>query len=274
MRILITGANGRLAKAFAAHLESEDVFAFSKNQLDCTNREQVMSTIKKINPDLILHCAALTDVEECERQPMKAFSVNCLAVQFIAEAAGTRRLVIFSTDYLFSTYSITPYLETNAPQPDNIYALSKWMAEESVRHFPNLYIIRTSWLFGGQADFVDKIIGKASESTEIKVVCDQVGSPTYIKDLVKWTLTLLNHAPGIYHLTNSGYCSRFEWAQEILSYTKPQVKLLSVETKNLSTGANRPAHTILSTEKWKGITGYRPREWRDALDEYMQELLL
>lgn len=273
MRVLITGSEGRIAKAFQAMLQNEDVFAFSKDMLDCTNRTQVNQTVERINPDLILHCAAMTNVDACEREPVTSFTVNSLAVHYLLEAADTRTLMLFSSDYVFGEPSMIPYQETDTPTPQSMYAYSKWLAEEMAKHRSSVYVIRTSWLFGEKGDFVDKILHKASETGEIIVVDDQFGTPTYIKDLVKASIQLLQHPPGMYHFTNEGSCSRYEWAKTIISYESKDVRLRAVSTNPLSSVAKRPSHTILSNEKWKQATGGDVRNWREALEEYMGERL-
>ncbi|WYP25279.1 dTDP-4-dehydrorhamnose reductase [Alkalihalobacillus sp. FSL W8-0930] len=273
MRVLITGSEGRVAKAFQAMLKNEEVFAFSKDRLDCTNRSQVIQTVERIKPDLILHCAAMTNVDACERDPVTSFMVNSLAVHHLLEAAGTRTLMLFSTDYVFGEPSMIPYQETDTPTPQSIYAYSKWLGEEMAKHRPSVYVIRTSWLFGGKGDFVDKILQKVKQTGEITVVDDQFGTPTYIKDLVKASLQLLKHPPGMYHFTNEGRCSRYEWAKTILSYTSNEILLRAMPTNPLSSVAKRPSHTILSQEKWKQVTGKDVRNWRKALEEYMEERL-
>ncbi|MEY8751576.1 dTDP-4-dehydrorhamnose reductase [Alkalicoccobacillus gibsonii] len=270
MKILITGAEGRVGKAFQIMLQNEEVFAFSKQTLDCTNRYQVTRVVEQINPDLIVHCAALTNVDACEREPVKAFMVNSLALTHLVEAAGTRKLMLFSSDYVFGEPSVIPYQETDPPSPQSIYAYSKWLGEELVKYHPSVYIIRTSWLFGGDGDFVDKIIQKAKETDEIMVVDDQVGTPTYIKDLVQGSIQLLQHPPGIYHFSNSGSCSRYEWAKAIVSYVPNEVYIQAGQTISQSNVAKRPYHTVLSNEKWKRVTGEDVRNWREALEEYME----
>ncbi|MDQ0207875.1 SDR family oxidoreductase [Alkalicoccobacillus murimartini] len=271
MKIMITGGHGRLGKAFADYLREEEVYSFHRYQLDCTDRNAVMKQVDKLNPDLIFHCAAFTNVDECESQPMKSFLVNCVAVQYMAEAAGGRPLFLFSTDYLFSKFSLEPYSEMDQPTPDNMYALSKWLAEEGVRHHSNVYVIRTSWLFGGENDFIEKIRTAANLKSELKVVSDQVGSPTYIRDLVEWTWLLRHYSPGLYHISNRGACSRFEWAQAILSYLPRQVNLVSTKTEKRVGQASRPTRTVLSTTKLEQTLLMKPRRWQEALGEYMQE---
>ncbi|TSB46092.1 dTDP-4-dehydrorhamnose reductase [Alkalicoccobacillus porphyridii] len=271
MRIVITGANGRLAKAFIRFLNGETIYALTKEELDCTNRLDVIQTINRLNPDLILHCAAMTDVDACEQDPMKAFSINSLSVQYVAEASGSCPLFIFSSDYIFSTNFELPYTELNQPSPSNVYALSKWLAEEHVRYYPNVYIIRTSWLFGGHGDFIDKIINKAEINNEIAVVNDQIGTPTYIHDLVQWVWTLQAYPPGTYHLVNSGFCSRYEWAAEIISTLTLNAKLKSIQTEKLLQIAMRPNRSVLSAEKFVRMTGQPMRSWKEALKEYLLE---
>lgn len=273
MRVLITGANGRLGTAFQAMLQNEDVFAYSKERLDCTKRSDFFHIVDSVNPDLILHCAAITNVDQCEKEPLEAYRVNSLTVQYLVEAARGRTLMLFSTDYVFSKPSEQPYLETDRPTPKSVYAYSKWLGEELVKHHSSVYVIRTSWLFGGKGDFVDKILQKVDQISPITVVDDQIGTPTYIKDLVKGALMLLQHPPGLYHLTNAGRCSRYEWANEIVSYVNNKVSIQPVHTSLKSDVAHRPSHTFLSTEKWKQVTGGHVRDWKEALQEYMEERL-
>ncbi|MBM0067734.1 dTDP-4-dehydrorhamnose reductase [Alkalicoccobacillus gibsonii] len=270
MKILITGAEGRVGKAFQIMLQNEEVFAFSKQTLDCTNRYKVTRVVEQIDPDLMIHCAAMTNVDACEREPVKAFMVNSLALTHLVEAAGTRKLMLLSSDYVFGEPSVIPYQENDTPSPQSVYAYSKWLGEELIKYHPSTYIIRTSWLFGGDGDFVDKIIQKAKEIDEITVVDDQVGTPTYIKDLVQGSIKLLQHPPGIYHFSNSGTCSRYEWAKAIVSYLPNEVYIRTGPTIPQSNVAKRPSHTILSNEKWKRVTGEDVRNWREALEEYME----
>jgi len=298
MRIFITGACGMLGrdlievlyeshelylldvKPFPAPLSSQ----FSTITIDITDSEKTYRELTKINPDIVIHTAAYTDVDGCETNRDLAFRVNALGTRNIALACQRfdTELLYISTDYVFDGEKGEPYAEFDRPDPKSIYAKSKYWGEVYINSLSNrFYIIRSSWLFGKNGkNFVTTILNLAKEKKEIEVVNDQTGSPTYTKDLA-WAIAQLigteredssNRANlyGIWHITNSGQCSWYDFAREILQDSDVQVKPISSE--KLNRPARRPKFSVLDNYVWR-LQGWKPlRHWKEALKDYLKEI--
>lgn len=226
--------------------------------------------------DLIIHTAAYTDVDGCEKNPDLAYKVNALGTRNLVLFAqeGNIPLMYISTDFVFNGKKRSPYLEFDEPCPLNIYGRSKLAGEKYVSSFlDRFFIVRTAWLYGRYGkNFVKTILKLAREKSELKVVDDQVGSPTYAKDLAQGIKELLCGAPyGIYHLTNSGICSWYDFARKILELAGINIKIKPITSGQLDRPAKRPSFSVLENFCLKETMGFSMRSWQKALKEYMQE---
>jgi dTDP-4-dehydrorhamnose reductase len=276
MRCLVTGAAGLLGSELTAFLrrQNEDVTGWDLPSHDVTDVDRIINDTHGVGPDALFHLAAWTDVDGCERDPARATSVNfqgAWAAALAAEEAGCK-FIYLSTDYVFDGKSGRPYRENDAPNPVSAYGRSKLMGEQAVvRTCKKRFIVRSSWLYGKHGrNFVDTIRQKCSQQPQIQVVSDQVGSPTYARDLCRplWELAR-SEAYGIYHLTNSGQCSWFQLAEEIVRLTGAQCEIVPVDTTAAGRPAPRPAFSVLENRNFKRKFGKVLRPWPDALKSYL-----
>lgn len=269
-RILVTGANGMLAKDLCPMLEDADfeVIETTRNELDVTDELQVHRVISDVKPDYVIHCAAYTNVDKAEEEPDTAELVNAKSAEYIAKACNSNNAVMIyiSTDYVFDGTKKTPYVPDDTTNPTGAYGLSKLHGEEAVRKFcPAHYIIRTSWLYGHHGkNFVETMISLA-EKTELKVVDDQVGCPTWTVDLSDAIISFIDEEPpfGTYHACGAGSTSWYGFAKEIFDLMSLNVKLIPCVTEEFPRPAKRPAYSVMDNE---GLL----RDWKQALQEYIE----
>ena len=282
-RLALIGAKGMLA--WALHRQAEqlwEVAALDLPEFDITDRGQVLRVLGALRPSVILNCAALTDVDGCESKEELANAVNGRGPGHLAEAAraGGATLVHVSTDYVFDGSRGRPYVEEDATGPTSAYGRSKLLGEHAILEsgLERFYLVRTSWLFGLHGkNFVETIARLAAEREELRIVGDQVGSPTYTADLGRAILTLLGSpAPfGVYHFSNEGVCSWHEFAGEIVAELRQRgqrlkvSRILPIRTEEYPLPARRPAYSVLSKEKYKAATRAGVPHWRHALGRYM-----
>lgn len=271
MRIIITGAEGQLGAelvgALAAHGE---VIGTTLADLDVTD-PGCADRVAALRPDWVVHAAAATDVDGCEREPECAMAVNADGARRVAE--GCRRagagLVYMSTDYVFDGNKGAPYTESDPPGPLNAYGRSKLEGERATRSLTSPWVIvRTAWLYGTHGkNFVKTILRKVAAGERLRVVDDQVGSPTYAGDLAGAVALLLSQGlTGLYHVSNSGACSWYEFAREILRLCGSDSTSLSrITSAELNRPAPRPAYSVLENAAWRaaGLPPLRP--WPEAL---------
>ncbi|MFR1503572.1 MAG: dTDP-4-dehydrorhamnose reductase [Opitutales bacterium] len=269
-RILVTGANGMLARDLCPMLEDADfeVIETTRNELDVTDELQVRRVISDVKPDYVIHCAAYTNVDKAEEEPETAELVNAKSAEYIAKACNSNNAVMIyiSTDYVFDGTKKTPYVPDDTTNPTGAYGLSKLHGEEAVRKFcPAHYIIRTSWLYGHHGkNFVETMISLA-EKTELKVVDDQVGCPTWTVDLSDAIISFIDEEPpfGTYHACGAGSTSWYGFAKEIFDLMSLNVKLIPCVTEEFPRPAKRPAYSVMDNE---GLL----RDWKQALQEYIE----
>jgi dTDP-4-dehydrorhamnose reductase len=223
-----------------------------------------------VHPDMVLHAAAFTDVDGAEGHPDLARRVNSIGTLHTAVAANqaNARFAYISTDYVFAGAKRTPYTEDDAPRPINVYGETKYGGERVVTSlFNDFFIFRTSWLFAPHGrNFVNTILRLGQERSRLEVVTDQVGTPTYTLDLARAiNAALAADVPGIYHVTNAGPCSWFEFTGEILRRAGVQAELRPTTSEQSKRPARRPAYSVLSTERLRRETGYAMRPWQEAL---------
>jgi dTDP-4-dehydrorhamnose reductase len=282
MKIGIIGANGRLGAVLAREYRRDfEVTSYERRQLDLGQLDRVRSALAGAKFELLINCAALTNVDYCESHREEAFVVNAAAPRLLAEIANEKsaKLVHFSTDYIFDGKKTDPYVEEDKAVPLSVYGESKREGENRVLEVSSQHlVVRLSWVFGpDKASFIDQIIQRARENEEVTAVADKFSSPTYAVDVTDWLrLAWENQASGILHLANSGGCSWQEWAQYAVDVCRrlgiplkaEQVGALSLaDMKNFV--AKRPVHTVLSTAKFAALTGMKPRHWREAVAEYI-----
>jgi dTDP-4-dehydrorhamnose reductase len=280
-RIVIIGANGRLGAALAREYQRAfSVKAFAHDQLDLAQLDQVRSLLET-EFDLIINCAALTNVDYCETHRDEAFLINAQAPRLLADicAEKSAKLVHISTDYVFDGKQNAPYVEKDSPAPLSVYAESKLAGEEKVLAVsPTNLVVRLSWVFGpDKPSFIDQIIQRAREKETVTAVADKFSSPSYTIDVANWLrLAWENEAQGILHLCNDGACSWQEWAQYAIDVCRDSgIPLKAVHVGKLSLTdmknfvARRPVSTVLSTAKFTARTGVQPRHWRDAVADYI-----
>ncbi len=252
-----------------------DIHPLPIEKLDITSLEDTRWQVAQARPDWVVHVAAFTQVDEAETKPLEAYRVNAVGTRNVAIAAqeAGAGLVYFSTDYVFNGCKGEPYREWEAPNPINHYGHSKLAGEKYVQTLcPKHLIIRTSWLFGpGGINFVGKITHRAAKEKRIQVVDDQRGSPTFTADLADMTLKLLERgSQGIYHVTNLGSCTWYEFAREIVTLRNLEVQVAPVSSSAFSAPAPRPAYSVLDNYllKCEGIPLLPP--WQDALARYLR----
>lgn len=268
--ILITGANGQLGKEFQKFLseKNREVLALDIQELDITDLEKTRKILKNIQAEYIINCAAYNDVDKAQEEWKKAFSVNAIGVRNLAIVAAETgaELVHFSSDYVFSGNRNVPYTIYDRPNPINKYGESKVLGERFLKELNNkYYLVRTSWLFGdGEKNFLRKVLLWASSRQNIRVVDDEVSSPTCTSDLAKavWDIIKIK-AYGTYHITNSS-CSRYEWAELILKEINWQGVLERSKRQEFNLPAKRPDYTVLDNFGFKETTGYEMPSWQEA----------
>ncbi|MGB7589648.1 MAG: dTDP-4-dehydrorhamnose reductase [Terriglobia bacterium] len=265
-----------LGRDLTAHLGARhQVVPADLPEVDITDLDLVQRTFDSTQPEVVIHTAAFTSVDDCEHQPDLAFQVNAEGTRNVAVACRQASLPMLyvSTDYVFDGQKPTPYGEDDRPNPLNVYGQSKLQGERHVTELLEAaWIVRTSWLFGPLGkNFVRTILQRAQQGESLRVVDDQVGAPTYTMDLAeKLEQIVVRGSPGIYHVTNRGYCSWFEFAQEILRQAAlSRVRVFAIPTSASDRPAPRPrnsrlAHTRLESE---GL-GLLPA-WQDALSRYL-----
>jgi dTDP-4-dehydrorhamnose reductase len=279
MKVLITGANGQLGRAFQELLKNEGVefIAASKEEMDITDLRKVREFVSKsAEITHIINCAAYNKVDEAEKDWKTAYLVNGLGPRNLAIVANEigAELVHYSTDYVFSGEKDAPYTIYDNPDPISRYGESKALGERFVMSLARkYYLIRTSWVFGdGQVNFVKKVIDWSKGRNELKIVCDEKSSPTYAPDLASATWNLIEQgAYGLYHVTNTP-CLRYEWAQFILSNIGWKGVLKKAKQEDFNLPARRPKYSVLDNYGFFETTGKRMRSWEEATEEYIAEL--
>ncbi|MFB3901958.1 MAG: dTDP-4-dehydrorhamnose reductase [Acidobacteriota bacterium] len=276
MRIAITGTTGMLGQVLCPLLSRHhDIHPLPIDKLDITSLEDTRWQVAQARPDWVVHVAAFTQVDDAETRPLEAYRVNAVGTRNVAIAAqeAGAGLAYFSTDYVFDGCKGEPYREWDVPNPINHYGHSKLAGENYVQTLcPKHLIIRTSWLFGpGGVNFVGKILNRAAKEKRIQVVDDQRGSPTFTADLAEMTLKLLERgSQGVYHVTNLGSCTWFEFAREIVALRNLEVQVAPVSSSTFSAPAVRPTCSVLDNYllKCEGIPLLPP--WQDALARYLR----
>ncbi|MFH1061350.1 MAG: dTDP-4-dehydrorhamnose reductase [Candidatus Omnitrophota bacterium] len=294
-KILITGINGMLGQDLGEIFNSDyELFGIdinkdkaSKNKVfpaDITDRKSLDLIFAQIKPWLVIHAAAFTNVDAAETQTEQAKAVNVTGTDNIAFLCQKyqAKLVFISTDYVFNGKKGSAYIESDMADPLNYYGHSKLAAEQCISKYLSDYlIVRTSWLFGiNGKNFVKAIINKAKQDGALKVVDDQIGSPTYTLSLAQglyWLIKKVFHLNpdpanyGVYHLTNSGQCSWYEFAREILELSNIKAVIEPVDSDYIMRPAKRPAFSVLDKSRFEKVTGKKLCLWTEALAQYLEQ---
>ncbi len=245
--------------------------------VDLTDEQAVHEFIERQNPSLVVNCAAYTDVDGCTRDPARAMLVNGDAAAFVAAACAEvgARLMHVSTDFVFDGRSDRPYVEDDPVNPLSPYGESKLAGERAVlEHVPDACIVRTAWLYGRNGkNFVTTMLRLGRERDELRVVHDQVGSPTYTRDLSEAMLNLIRaEATGFVHVVNAGQSSWCELARESLRLAGIDTPVHPITAEEFDSPTERPAYSVLSTRRYTELTGQTMRPWQDALRDFMAGL--
>lgn len=280
MKIVVIGSTGQLGTDIMKVLKQKhETTGLTHKEIEVTDHKSCQ-IIKDYHPDVVINTAAFIKVDQCEDEPLKTFAVNAVGAKNTTEVSKEVRAttVFISTDYVFDGSKNEPYAEEDAPNPINTYGISKLAGELYTKQNPKHYIIRVASLFGvagasGKGgNFVETMIAKARANEPIKVVDDMWMSPTYTKDAAEAIKKIIesNVPYGVYHVTNSGYCSWFEFAKEIFKITGLNPDLTPIKTRQLQAKANRPKFSALKSIKLPQY-GIMTRSWKEALHEYLAE---
>lgn len=280
MKVLITGAKGQLGQELVRILPYKgfNVFGFGREELDITDIKNVRKVLREIKPEVVLHTAAYTQVDKAESEEEQAYLVNAYGsrnVAVVSEEIGAK-LCYMSTDYVFDGSKSTPYKEFDHVNPLGVYGRSKYAGEELVKTLSTRYfIVRTSWVYGLYGNnFVKTMIRLAKEKKELGVVHDQIGSPTYTLDLSLFLAELIKSEKyGIYHVSNTGTCSWFEFAKAIFEEAGIEVKLKPLRTEDFPRPAPRPKYSVMDHLAIRANQFSPLRYWRDGLKDFLQEYL-
>jgi dTDP-4-dehydrorhamnose reductase len=281
--ILVTGANGQLGSEIQ-HLSKNYQYQFLYTDvadLDISKKEAVMEYLKKNAVDALINCAAYTAVDRAETDLATANMVNHLAVKNLAEVAKELRLkfIHVSTDYVFDGESFRPYLEDDAPNPQNVYGVTKLEGEKALIQLrvANSIIIRTSWVYSIYGNnFVKTMLRLGKEKPELNVVCDQIGTPTNARDLARFILDILpklsTSKTEVYHFSNQGVCSWYDFAVAVMEIKGLDCSVNPIQSSAYPTPAKRPFYSVMSKEKIKADFEVQPDHWRHSLERCLQEL--
>ena len=280
MKILITGANGLLGHELSSLLKDHTLILLSHSQLDISDSESVNKQIDSSSPDIIINSAAYTQVDACETNYDLAFQSNAIGPKNLAikcKKLGIP-LIHISTDYVFegNEKKNSPLVENDKLGPKTVYGKTKLEGEKMVQeNCEKYFILRTAWLYGEGKNFVKTMLSLSKKNKELKVVNDQIGSPTYAKDLAKAIKEIIEKKSdkyGIYHVTNKGEVSWYEFAKKIFEIKNIEIKVNPCTSEEFPRPAPRPHYSVLSNQKWIDA-GFTPmRDYEEALNEYLNSL--
>ena len=289
MLVLVTGSNGQLGKSISdlvSQNNSNHDFVFAtREKLDLSEFKNVRSYIEKNQFDVIINCAAFTSVDRAETETNYVNLINHLSVNNLAEVARDNniKLIHISTDYVFDGLSLDSYDESDLTSPLNVYGMTKLNSEIAIRSIMKFdaFIIRTSWVYSIHGNnFVDTILKLSKNKNELNVVSDQIGSPTFAKDLASALLSIIdnekfdvsNQVSQIFHYSNDGKCSWYEFAKEINRLTKTKCNIIPILSKDYPQDAERPKHVLLNKRKIIDFFDLEMSFWKDSLRECIQDL--
>lgn len=283
-KILITGCNGQLGRAVNLFYTGRTDLEFINtdvDNLDIADIDAVMDLVRKTKPYAIINCAAYTAVDACETNRDLAFKVNTLGARNLAIAAGESeaKLVHISTDYVFDGTKQGAYYETDQTNPASVYGSTKEAAEKMVKELCSRYfILRTAWLYGEGKNFAKTMLRIAQSSDKVRVVCDQIGTPTSTLELVKGIDSLLfSNNYGLFHATCEGQCSWADFARKVFALAGKEMTVEAVTTAQYLADypqqAARPANSVLENYMFKMTNGFSFADWEEAIEEYMKTII-
>ena len=279
MKVIVTGVKGQLGYDVVRELKKrsyDDVLGIDFDDLDITDSQSVKEVMKKENPDVIVHCAAYTAVDKAEDNEALCYDVNVNGTKYLVDAAKTHdaKFVYISTDYVFSGDKDGLYNIDDIPNPKSVYGQTKYLGEiETLKHSKH-FIIRISWVFGKNGNnFIKTMLRLGNERNELNVVSDQVGSPTYTYDLSRLIVDMIETDKyGIYHATNEGICSWYEFASEIFKQADINIDLKPIMTSQYPTKAKRPRNSSMSKQRLVDNGFNLLESWQDAVKRYLKEI--
>lgn len=276
MLVIVTGAAGQLGKDVVQCLRAggHTPIPTDLDTLDITRREDVLSFFCRQNADAVIHCAAYTAVDRAESEPDAAYAVNVLGTRHIAQAAEQRgmKMLYVSTDYVYAGVGDLPQDETAETAPQNVYGNTKLNGERAAADAcSRLFVVRTSWVFGDGGNFVRTMLRLSASHDTLRVVSDQVGSPTFTGDLAVLLCRMIEtDRYGVYNASNEGFCSWYEFAREIFRQAGKDTTVVPILSHEYAAAANRPKNSRLSKQKLVRA-GFDPLPpWQDALTRYLQ----
>jgi dTDP-4-dehydrorhamnose reductase len=279
MKFLITGAKGQLAREFQKTLNifKHSFIALDKDRLDITNLETVEREITEYSPDIVLNCASYNYVDKAESDFEEAYKVNAIGVKNLAQVCKNKNILLihYSTDYVFDGEKGDFYTEDDLANPINKYGISKLAGERFLSETTDEYIIfRLSWVFGeGNKNFLHKLYEWSKNNKILKIVCDQITVPTYTEDIASVTLFAINKGlRGLYHLTNSGYATRYEVARYFIEKLYLENLILPVKSDYFKTPAKRPYFSAMSNNKLSNLLNITIPDWRLGVDRYIEKV--
>lgn len=278
MRILVTGADGQLGRALRRSLAVEELIALGHAELDVADARETMKAVGELGPDVVIHTAAYTNVDGCETRPDLAYLINGTGTRNVALACARydAGMVYISTDYVFDGTKGIPYVETDVPNPISIYGRSKLEGERHVQSLLARYcIVRTSWVYANTGKNFVKTILSLARRGPVSGVTDEIGCPTFARDLADGLARLaLLDFNGVYHLSNEGACSRYEWVRSIIELAGLAAPVRTVTAEQFLAEcplpARRPRNSTLENSRAADHMGIVLRPWRDALAEMLR----
>lgn len=282
MNVLVLGGKGQLGQCIESVSKNESSLSFhfiSSKDLDITDKDKTLSFLQNKKYDFCVNCAAYTAVDTAESEQKLAYQVNAIGAQNIAIAcnqAGTT-LIHISTDFVFDGTSNQPYTESDIPNPTSVYGQTKLKGEELIQNeMSNYFIIRTSWLYSEYSNnFMKTMLRLAKNLKELNVVSDQIGTPTYAIDLAEVIIKLIKNnfkAYGIYHYSNEGIASWYDFAKEIFNFSQIKIKLGAIPSSSYPTPAERPTYSVLNKTKIKQNLEVFIPNWKDSLEKAILRL--
>ena len=277
MRVLVTGVKGQLGYDVVKELEKRGhrPIGVDRDEMDLMDNDAIRTFIMNLKPDAIIHCAAYTAVDKAEEEVDTCYQINAESVKVIAQCAKVLdvKMIYISTDYVFDGTKEGEYVETDFPNPINVYGASKLKGEQYVQALlEKYYIVRISWVFGvNGSNFIKTMRRLGTERDELNIINDQVGSPTYTADLAPLLVDMMEtNKYGIYHATNEGFCSWYEFANEIFKQSRIEVKTNPITTDQYPTAAKRPMNSKMSKAKLKANGFSILPTWQQALAHYLK----
>ncbi len=278
MKVLVTGATGQLGHDIMKELERQKIEAKGVGSADCdiTDLEEVEETVRAEKPDAVIHCAGYTAVDKAETETDRCSAINVDGTRNIVSVCKKKdiKLLYVSTDYVFEGGGVSPWKTDDERCPVSVYGRSKYLGELEVeKALSRYFIVRISWIYGMNGrNFIKAILRLAETNSEIKVVSDQIGTPTYTADIAKSMAEIIQTEKyGTYHVANEGYCSWYEFACEVFKQLGKEIKVIPVTSEEYGAKAKRPLNSRLDKSKLSENGFERLPSWKDALKRFLKE---